>query len=472
MPEPERLGKYAIKGVLGKGAMGVVYRGFDPVIEREVAIKTIRRDMVDPELAVQYMARFRNEAKAAGRLHHPNIVGIYEYGEVDDVTFIAMEYVEGAGLRAYLNARTTFDFAQLVTLMSQLLEALEFAHARGIVHRDVKPSNLLITRAGVLKVADFGVARIDTSDLTMAGMIIGTPSYMSPVQCRGLEVDPRSDLFSAGVVLYELLTGEKPFRGTVQTITHKICHEDPVPPSQVSTLRLPVAVDRLVATALAKDPAARFQDARSFHSALNAMAQMEVDVDVDDGATRVNIGTLLLHRPEPAWDDDTLRTVEQELARAVGPMARLIVHRAAASTRDREELCSMLSDCIVDPDARRQFVEAFHRSSSGVRSGGPAASAGPASMSRLATDRGGASPSLPGAAVRSGTMASATLDPAFLERVSAQLVIHLGPIAQIVVKKAAREAKGRADLLRRVAESLDTPERGAFLRAMGYDDRL
>jgi len=470
--EPDRLGKYLIKGVLGKGAMGVVYRGFDPVIERDVAIKTIRRDLVDPELAMQYMARFRNEAKAAGRLHHPNIVGIYEYGEVDDVTFIAMEYVEGAGLRAYLNARTSFDFAQLVTLMSQLLDALEFAHARGIVHRDIKPSNLIITRTGALKVADFGVARVDTSDLTVAGMVIGTPSYMSPEQCRGLEVDPRSDLFSAGVVLYELLTGEKPFRGTIQTITHKICHEDPVPPSQVSTLRLPVAMDRLVATALAKDPGARLQDARAFHAALNTMAQMSMEVDSDDGATRVNIGTLLLHKPEAAWDDDTLRTVEQELARAVGPMARLIVHRAAANTRDREELCSVLSDSIMDPEARRRFVEAFHRSGSGVRPGGPTASRGPAALARAATVPGVPSASASGAGHASGTGgAPAALDPAFIERIAAQLAIHLGPIAPIVVRKAAREAKSRSDLVRRVAESLGTQERAAFLRETGYDDR-
>ena len=183
------------------------------------------------------MARFKNEAKAAGRLHHPNIVGVYEYGEDAEVTFIAMEYVEGAGLREYLNRRVTFDFAQLVALMDQLLNALEFAHARGVVHRDIKPSNLIVTNQGVLKVADFGIARVDRTDLTMAGMLIGTPLYMSPEQCRGLDVDSRSDLFSAGVVLYELLTGEKPFRGNMEQITYKICHEDPEPPSRLSKLQ-------------------------------------------------------------------------------------------------------------------------------------------------------------------------------------------------------------------------------------------
>ena len=362
MTDPERLGKYIVRSVLGKGAMGVVYRAFDPMIERDVAIKTIRKDLVDPELAAQYMARFRNEAKAAGRLHHPNIVGVYEYGEVDNVTFIAMEFVAGAGLRAHLNARTSFDFAQLVTLMSQLLEALAFAHDRGIVHRDIKPSNLIVSTAGQLKVADFGVARIDTSDLTVAGMVIGTPSYMSPEQCRGLAVDARSDLFSAGVVLYELLTGEKPFRGTLQTISHNICYEEPAPPSRVSALKLPEAVDQLVATAMAKDPAARFQSAQAFNAALREIAQLSIEVDNGLGATRVSIGTLLLQRPEPDWDEDTLRTAEHELARALGPVARVVVARAAARTRDRAELCSILSDNITDPDSRRRFVAAFNKS--------------------------------------------------------------------------------------------------------------
>src|ERR1700675_4987345 len=136
MPDPERLGKYEIKGALGKGAMGVVYKGFDPHIERNVAIKTIRKDLVDPELAAQFMARFKNEAKAAGRLHHPNIVGVYEYGEDDAVAFIAMEYIAGTRMCEYLNLRASFECARLVTLISQLLDALEFAHARGVVHRD------------------------------------------------------------------------------------------------------------------------------------------------------------------------------------------------------------------------------------------------------------------------------------------------------------------------------------------------
>src|SRR5438045_9603184 len=143
MPEPQKLGKYEIQSVLGKGAMGVVYKAFDPHIERTVAIKTVRKDLVDPDLAAQFMARFKNEARAAGRLHHPNIVGVYEYGEDDKVAFIAMEYVDGTGLREYLNRKARFEFGQLVAMTSQLLQARDFAQPLGRVHRDVRPLNLV-----------------------------------------------------------------------------------------------------------------------------------------------------------------------------------------------------------------------------------------------------------------------------------------------------------------------------------------
>ena len=474
MVHPERLGKYEIKSVLGRGAMGIVYKAFDPHIERHVAIKTIRKDMVEPELAAQYMTRFKNEAKAAGRMHHPNIVGVYEYGEDDKVTFIAMEYVEGAGLREYLNRRASFDFGQLVALMEQLLDALEFAHAQGVVHRDIKPSNLIVTSQGRLKVADFGIARVDTSNLTMLGVTMGTPPYMSPEQCRGLEVDHRSDLFSTGVVLYELLTGERPFGANLDSVTYKICHEEPPPPSTRSALKLPVEVDRLIARALAKEPAARFQDARAFHDALRDVAQMSVKIDDGLGTTMVNIGTLmLLQKPAPAWDDDTLRTAEHELAVALGPMAKLIVRKAASQTRDRFELCSILADNIVDPEMRRKFVDAFNESGSGVRAGTGASDARSttgSSPSGHAHPRTGPPASAAGAGTaqaRDTRSHGAPLEPAFVDEITARLAVYIGPIAPIVTRRAAREAKDRRDFLHRVAENLGTQERVAFLREVG-----
>jgi serine/threonine-protein kinase len=453
-----RLGKYAIRGALGKGAMGIVYKGYDPTIERFVAIKTIRKDLVDPEVVQQYMVRFKNEARAAGRLHHPNIVAVYEYGEDETVAYIAMEYVEGMGLREHLNRHDTFDFAQLVSLMTQLLDALEFAHGRGVVHRDVKPSNLIVTDSGALKVADFGIARVDTSNLTSAGMVIGTPSYMSPEQCRGLDVDPRSDLFSAGVVLYELLTGEKPFRGNLEAVAYKICHTDPAPPSTLSRLALPAEVDKLVATALAKAPENRYQSARAFREALVDVSKLSIEVDQGVGTTVVNIGTLMLAKPAPAWDDETLRTAEHELARALGPMARLIVRRAAAQASDRAELCALLSDTISDPDSRRRFVTAFNRagatsaSGSGIRSGSR-----PAAATRT---------SHPGSTL--GTQ-STPLEPAYIEEVTNHLAIVIGPIAQVLARKAAREARTRQEFVRKCADNLGTQERATFLAELGFD---
>ncbi len=460
MTDPQRLGKYEIRTVLGKGAMGVVYKAFDPHIERLVAIKTIRRDMVDPDLAVQYMARFKNEAKAAGRLHHPNIVGVYEYGEQDDVAYIAMEYVEGTGLREYLNARTTFDFGLLVALMSQLLQAIEFAHDRGVIHRDIKPSNLIVTGQGLLKIADFGVARVDTSNLTGAGVVIGTPSYMSPEQCMGEAVDARSDLFSVGVVLYELVTGEKPFRGSIEGIAYKICREDPLPPSQASSAALPEALDQLLAKALAKQPSERFPCARAFNEALGALASLEIDDG--GGKTVMSMGSVMLQKPEPLLDDSTLTTAERTLARLIGPMARVIVRKAAAQAHDRAELCMLLSESIDDPQLRTRFVEMF------TKAVGELASAGK-SLPGKHSGSGIAHPSTTGGSVsRSpGTTTGAPLDPAFVDRITARVAVYLGPIARIVARNAQQKAKSRREFVALVADHLGTQDRAAFLREVG-----
>lgn len=470
MADFKRLGRYEILGVLGKGAMGVVYKGFDPIIERAVALKTIQRDAVDPEIAAQFLLRFKNEARAAGRLTHANIVGVYEYGEDDSVAFIAMEFVEGRGLREYLNRQARFNFAQLAGLMRQLLAGLEFAHRCGVVHRDIKPSNLIVTVDGALKIADFGVARVDMSNLTTVGMVIGTPSYMSPEQCLGKEVDARSDIFSSGVVLYELLTGQKPFAGSVEAIAHKICHEDPVPPSKLSGLKLPTAVDALVATALAKRPGSRFPSARAFSDALWDLAQMNVEVDDGMGTTLVQIGTLMLQKPPPTWDEATLDTAEHELARFLGPMAKVIVRRAAAQTRDRGELCLLLAENLDDVETRRKFVDAFNRNAglahpivagtSGARSGAHLTHPSQERVSRSGSGRGAVGASAAGA----------PLESAFVDQVTGQLAVYLGPIARVVTKRAAQGARSRIDFVRRVAENLGTQDRTAFLREVGYPE--
>jgi serine/threonine protein kinase len=219
---PARLGKYEIQRELGQGAMGIVYEGHDPVIDRRVAIKTLKREQIERSEADEVIARFKREAQAAGRLNHPNVVAIYEYGEeADGTAFIAMEFVRGRELKDLFDADERVPLPLVGHIMGQLLGALEHAHRNGVTHRDIKPANIILLPDNTVKVADFGVARIESSNLTQAGTVIGTPSYMSPEQFMGQTVDGRSDLFSAGVVLYQLLTGEKPFTGALTTIMHK-----------------------------------------------------------------------------------------------------------------------------------------------------------------------------------------------------------------------------------------------------------
>jgi serine/threonine-protein kinase len=269
MPQPERLGKYDIVEVLGKGAMGVVFRGFDPDIDRTVAIKTVRKELIEEEdRAGMALARFKNEARAAGRLSHPGIVAVYDYGESGSVAYIAMEFVQGASLREYFNRGTRFAERDAIAVMAQLLEALQHAHDQGVWHRDIKPANLIIMNNGKVKIADFGIARIDTSTLTQTGVVMGSPGYMAPEQYSDGKVDRRADLFAAGVVMYQLLTGARPFAGSVESIPYKICHVEPPLPSEAEPDRGWERYNAVITRALAKQPADRFQTAAEFRAAI------------------------------------------------------------------------------------------------------------------------------------------------------------------------------------------------------------
>jgi tRNA A-37 threonylcarbamoyl transferase component Bud32 len=272
MPAPTRLGKYELRRELGKGSMGVVYEAFDPVIERLVAIKIIRQDELGAAQTAELITRLRREAQAAGRLNHPGIVSVYDFGEDatvggSGIAYIAMELVEGRELRDLLDSGRRFTPAESVGILGEVLGALQHAHDRGVTHRDIKPGNVILLAGGGVKLADFGVARIERSELTQAGTLIGTPMYMSPEQILGLEVDGRSDLFSCGVLLYELLTGRKPFTGSVTTVIQQVLHVEPEPPSRANTT-LGTDWDRLLQRALAKKPEQRFASAREFAQAL------------------------------------------------------------------------------------------------------------------------------------------------------------------------------------------------------------
>ena len=288
-----QLGKYEIRRELGRGAMGVVYEAYDPLIKRRVALKTIRPDQLAGERPDDVVARFRREAQAAGRLSHPNIVSIYECDEEDGTWFIAMEYVDGRELKDCFANDERFRAADIERIMTQILAALDYSHRQGVVHRDIKPANIFLLADGTVKVADFGIAHIESSNLTQVGTVVGTPNYMSPEQIMGLPVDGRSDIFSTGVILYQFLTGERPFAGSSTTTMQKVLKEEPLPPSTLN-VQLAPAIDAVVRKALAKRADDRFQTAQAFaaalHAAMPAATAQASAASADPDATLPNVG--------------------------------------------------------------------------------------------------------------------------------------------------------------------------------------
>jgi predicted Ser/Thr protein kinase len=255
---PQTIGRYRVLGELGKGAMGVVYKAQDPTIGRVVALKTMRVDVHGIE-AEEMLARFRNEARAAGVLNHPNIVTVFDAGEETGHFYMALECIEGETLQQKIQQRRVLPPEMAVEMARQVCAGLDYAHAHGIIHRDIKPANIMITPDGTAKIMDFGIAKGTGSGITTTGQVMGTPNYMSPEQVKGRPLDGRSDLFSLGVVLYESVTGEKPFGGdNVTTIIYKILHETPAAPRDLDITIHP-GLSAIVLKALAKDPMARYQ---------------------------------------------------------------------------------------------------------------------------------------------------------------------------------------------------------------------
>ena len=271
--------------------MGIVYEGFDPIIDRVVAIKTIKKDELDAEEAEEHSRRFLIEAKAAGRLNHKNIVGIYDYGEEKGLSFIVMEFVQGKELKSFFAAKHPFSMSQIVRLMGELLDALGYSHSRGVVHRDVKPDNIFVTDDGSVKLGDFGIARIDSTSKTHAGTVLGTPSYMSPEQIRGETADARSDLYAAGVILYQFLVGERPFSGGMVAVMQKVLMEAPKPPSTHNP-SIPEAIDAVVMRALAKAAADRFASAAEFSRELSAAVGLADAEDESESTMIMSAATL------------------------------------------------------------------------------------------------------------------------------------------------------------------------------------
>ena len=310
-----KLGRYEVLSELGKGAMGIVYLAKDPVIGRMVAIKTIKASSMgdDDSESGEFRERFIREAQTAGILSHPNIVTIHDIGEDPDtkISFIAMEYIEGKTLKGLLLEKAGFSWDQIADMIAQVGEAMDYAHRKGIIHRDIKPANIIVTADGKVKITDFGIAKIASSNLTTTGQFLGTPNYMSPEQVSGSPVDGRSDIFSLGVVLYELLTRRKPFSGeNLTAISYKIVHEDFTPPAELSG-EVPPEFNPIVARAMAKDPWNRYQRGKDF-----ALALQQLRAHLEELRAMADLGTMVSSQSDVATAKmENLAAIAEEGAR-------------------------------------------------------------------------------------------------------------------------------------------------------------
>lgn len=473
MAVPERIGKYTISEVLGQGAMGVVYKGFDPHIHRAVAIKVIHKELLgDTDAQDSIAARFRNEAQAVGRIAHPGVVAIYEFGEDENTAYIAMEFVPGRNLDQVLAGTPMLDEAQLLRVMDQLLGALAVAHAQGVWHRDIKPANLILTADGQVKLTDFGIARIENAGLTQMASMIGTPGYMAPEQYMGEGIDHRADIFACGALLYRLLTGKPAFSGAPEVVMYKILNEQAAPPSVASGGRRQAAYDAVVARAMAKQPVQRYAGAQEMRQALLDIASGRVTAAVapagDDATVIVAPGhwartveaaaTASPSQASPkssttfaapaGWNPVELSRIEKALATHIGPMARLMVRQAAGSCSDVVSLATAVSVHIPEPLKRQQFMSQATAGSQAVALGSGVAAVG----GQVGT----------GTAV---APASAPLGEEFKARALQVMTRHMGPIAKVVVRRAADVGAGdRARFVRLLVEAAAAGDRAAVER--------
>jgi serine/threonine-protein kinase len=493
--QPIRIGSYPVRGLIGTGSMGMVFLGHDPVIDRPVAIKTIHRRLLESAGSEQNVAaRFRVEAQAAGRLNHRNIVSVYQFGEDTENAYIVMEYVAGHSLRDYLKRAEHFTQAEVQCLMGQLLDALHFAHERGVVHRDIKPANLIVADDGRLKISDFGIARTESSQVTRANAVVGSPGYIAPEQYTGGAQDRRVDVFASGVLLYQLLTGALPFSGTDESIMYQIVYEQHQPLVVRSGDASLAAYEPIVSRALAKDPAQRFANASEFLAALQEIATQPVaetlarnrllpprprvgapaSVAVNGAAVRPGSGSGSgsgapmnsgfgpgsspgsggSHPSVPpvptGWDEASLAGLERELARHVGPVARVLVRRAAKGQTDLSQVRVAVAGAIADFAQRERFLA------------GPATSPGTATRSGFGRSGFGAStfgqtgfaPTVFPDTRPATPFGDGGLTPEDVEKAGAALSRAVGPIAKLMARQCAAKASTREQFIAQVLAQL------------------
>jgi len=345
MKQLESIGKYEIQDVLGKGAMGVVYRGYDRAIARGVAIKVIAKASLEPAELQHVTKRFRHEAQAVGRLVHPRIVQIYDYGEDGEIAYIVMELVNGKTLHEHLSQEGSYEIREAGEIIRQVLDGIGYAHSEGVVHRDLKLSNILINKDGRIKISDFGIARIESSNLTQVGDVLGTPYCMAPEQFLGQDVNALVDLYAIGVIAYELLTGVKPFSGNAATVMQQVLNKRPVDPSRLNP-RLSTLMDAVLQKALAKNREDRFQSAREFSEAFRAAIEASP-------ATGASEATQVLPVPDGAALLDAAKLLNPAIsARATGPSEHVLPSLSDDSAISLDRSVKKARLLIVDDEER------------------------------------------------------------------------------------------------------------------------
>lgn len=471
MNPPESVGKYQIESILGLGSMGVVYKAYDPYIDRYVAIKVLQGHLLDTDKGQEFVQRFNQEAKAAARCLHPNIVTVFDFGTTEGLPFIVMEYVEGVDLRRKIHYDAPFSLNITLHICKQVLEAMAYAHSRGVIHRDIKPSNILLRADGSVKVSDFGVARIDTSALTHAGYLIGTPNYMAPEAFQGKPADKRWDLYSVGVMMYELLTKKLPDKEIPLNAT--------LSPIESSASLSPQQIQAIVSVlqhALCPDPFKRYASADTY---LKELKQIPLDnsnpLEVESLVTKADM-TLAAHYQVPAkplrpmsssgrWSPDLLKILEGTLTHHIGPMARFLVDKYSRDTNRLEELCYRLAQHIPSEAERREFLKSLDNA--GILnqwiSVVPTTSTS-ASTSTSATTQASTFGTVHNKSTGYSTDALNTL--------THQLAYYIGPIATRLVDRTASQSTTLEEIQTKVAQYIpNAKEREEFFNSLNKPEK-
>ncbi len=432
---PAGFGRYRPLAVLGRGSMGTVYKAQDPVIGRNVAIKVVHTERLDAAMRKEYLARFHAEAQAAGRCNHPAIITIYDVSADGERPFIVMELVEGASLQQVFRDPERRGTINGLAVIGEVLAGLGFAHGQGVIHRDIKPANVLLTKDRRAKIADFGIARLDEGMATGAGAMLGTPNYMAPEQINGGAVDHRADLFAAGVILYEFLTGRLPFAGrNLSETVLRLTNSEPADLAPV--MATSPAAAPVIARALAKHPAERFASAGAFATALRAVEDEPASM-----AATVVLPAGVLPGGGKRFDPAMLGQLETSLARFLGPMARLLVTRAAEETTSREALLTALSRHLPRPEDAAQFLREH------------------AVELRGGESTGGTTTGLSGTGAR-----GVPVGPELLAAAETALAFYIGPIAHLLVTEVSATSANAVDLTERLAQHLRRPGDAAQFR--------